>query len=676
MVPAHARSETCGHACSHRIVVICILITTLLAALPRESVAQDPQVEKLLEEEAEYSDQSDLMDRLAELEKNPIDLNRVDIDGLDVLPWISPGLARDIVRLREEKGRFNSIDELNELPGLTSDIYETIKSYVIVGAERQPREFLMSTRSRLNRKLEKSAGYSSGDYYNSPNKYYHQIRAAYTKNYDAGLVLEKDQGEKKINDLTLGFLRYQDDSGKNRLILGNYRLEFGQGLAFWNPYSYGKSASPIYPAIKKERNLLHYTMVDENSALFGAAMQTAYRSMRFFGFYSKMKLDATLNGSGGVENLYSTGYHRNELELEKKDTLEEQLIGARMTYARENDIRIGATVYASEYDRPLENSDYSRKRFAFRGSRNHVSSVDFQFRLTNQRIFGEYAQSKNRGWGLVLGTVFAQKNYGILMQFRNYSKDFHSLHGAGFGERGGVPENEQGFYTGVSYRLFRNTRLFGYFDVFRFPWRTYFEKMPVNGNDFLIQIEHKVNRTMNVMLRFKRKRKEQALSGADDLGRATEYIESENRSNLRFQFEYNPLPPLKLRFRSELVEYDHIQKSRGLLMYQDVRYRVAGMLTFYARLTFFDTDDYNSRVYQFENDIPYVLTNQMLYGEGSRWYLCMIYDYKDWIRLSSKFGVNYYEDTERVGTGYDMIEGNTYRTFSLQLETDLRVFSY
>ena len=50
---------------------------------------------------------------------NPqINLNTADAEALQYIPGIGPSRAADIIRLREEKGEFNAVEELLQVPGI------------------------------------------------------------------------------------------------------------------------------------------------------------------------------------------------------------------------------------------------------------------------------------------------------------------------------------------------------------------------------------------------------------------------------------------------------------------------------------------------------------------------------------------------------------------------------
>ncbi len=62
----------------------------------------------------------------------PLDLNRVSVEDLCLIPGIGQSLAREIVTTREERRRFRSIGELKSIKGIGEKNFESIKSFFIV----------------------------------------------------------------------------------------------------------------------------------------------------------------------------------------------------------------------------------------------------------------------------------------------------------------------------------------------------------------------------------------------------------------------------------------------------------------------------------------------------------------------------------------------------------------
>ena len=62
----------------------------------------------------------------------PIDLNRADVADLQRLPGIGPTIAQRIIEAREQRGRFEAIDELLTVPGIGAKKFDAIKELVTV----------------------------------------------------------------------------------------------------------------------------------------------------------------------------------------------------------------------------------------------------------------------------------------------------------------------------------------------------------------------------------------------------------------------------------------------------------------------------------------------------------------------------------------------------------------
>lgn len=62
----------------------------------------------------------------------PIDLNTATAADLDVLPGIGPATAAAIIRVREERGRFASVDDLLDVPGIGAAKLDALRGLVRV----------------------------------------------------------------------------------------------------------------------------------------------------------------------------------------------------------------------------------------------------------------------------------------------------------------------------------------------------------------------------------------------------------------------------------------------------------------------------------------------------------------------------------------------------------------
>lgn len=64
-----------------------------------------------------------------------MDLNSVSLEQLIFLPGIGPELAKRIINYRKEKGRFESLSDLKEVPGIGEARFEKIKDKLVIEKE-------------------------------------------------------------------------------------------------------------------------------------------------------------------------------------------------------------------------------------------------------------------------------------------------------------------------------------------------------------------------------------------------------------------------------------------------------------------------------------------------------------------------------------------------------------
>ncbi|MGQ9643414.1 MAG: hypothetical protein ACUVT3_06120 [Ignavibacterium sp.] len=88
----------------------------------------------------------------------------------------------------------------------------------------------------------------------------------------------------------------------------------------------------------------------------------------------------------------------------------------------------------------------------------------------------------------------------------------------------------------------------------------------------------------------------------------------------------------------------------------------------YGRIIFFETDSFNSAVYEFENDLTGVLTNLAMYGKGLRWYLMIRYKPFRFATLSLKYAETYKPNETSLSSGNNLIRNNLDNRISFQID--------
>lgn len=652
------------------------------------------QNEKLLENNLEEIDDSKLVDFLEYLETNPYDINTVMKEELEEIPFIGSVLARNIIDYRTKSGGFKSKKELLEIDGMSDEIYDNIKLYLYVKGSKSDyvktesgkliqessyrnknvfKNLDIQIQSRFLQDLQTRQGFIDGDYDGSKAKFYNRININY-KNKEFTLIgnamIEKDPGEKSLADFYSGYVELKNYKFIKSLVVGDYQLEFGQGLGMWSALGFSKGSISVDPAKKSGRPLRSYNSVNEVQFFRGAAMNVNFGRFDGLIFFSNNYYDASIDTTlDEISSLYFDGYHRTATERNKENSVAEKMLGGRLEYNYRG-VKLGTSFWTSTFSKNIA-SDSGKQLYNFSGTAANMLSLDYDFVYKNMNIYGEFARSQSgyiAGLGAVRFTFY--KIADLVFLYRNYPEGFAPVHSFAFGEKNGNTQNERGFYTGISFRPVKGLTINAYYDQFKFPYISFFEPVPLEGNDFLTYAEYKVNNNFNIYFKFRTRHKEETRTIEDEFGRDVKKVDMKNQMTYRLGFDYDISDKIRVRSRVDytFIKYENFGgNNKGLSFWSDVRASVLRNLTLDLRLIFFNTDEYDSRIYEYENDIRGVFANYALYGQGRRWYIVAKLRPLDYVELQAKYAETYIDNAKSIGTGNDEIQGNINNKFNLGL---------
>lgn len=659
----------------------------------------DGTIEMLIENETEDSEDSELLDRLQALQNEPVDINTANSDQLQLIPYIDAILATKILEYRIRNTKFYSIIELRYVEGIDDILYEKIKKFVVVktskvdftkdefGVVQKIRDsrtgfmhnLFVEFRSRFSNDLQPSAGYlKSNGYVGTRPKLYNRLKARYNTGgykFSAGILAEKDPGEQKFADHLGGYAEMKAPIVLNHLLAGDYTLEFGQGITLWGSYSFSKGSEAVSGIKKKGDDINSYSSVNEVQYFRGVAgkvkLPSSFGDFSLFGFYSNNNIDASIDTTlDQLSSLYEDGYHRTQSEINRDNSGKEKLLGGRFLYESKifATTKIGLTYYRSEYSKPFK----YKSIFDFSGSTSNGLGIDYDIVIKNINFFGEWARSYTDVVGGIAGVKFLfLKQADVIFLVRNYPKNFIMLHSYGFGEQSGTSQNEFGIYSGIKFKIGRLVTVNAYYDQFKFPYATFFNPVPTSGNDFLIHTEWNAARNLKVYTKYKSERKEDVTDFINQYGLEEDRIYTRHQTNYRIQFDYDIFKTFRVRSRLEyvFVDYDATATSqKGILFFTDFRVKPFKDLLLDGRFIIYQTDSFDSRIYEFENELNGVISNLGLYGKGRRWYLMLKYKPYNFLELSAKYAETIYEGAKSTGSGNDQVLGDLKNRFSLQLE--------
>lgn len=669
-----------------------LFATTIAFGQAKDSTRSEVQDD--LEDALESFDPNDpnfdteqLTQILQDLASNPLNINRATTDNLLLIPGINLQLARSIVDYRDNVKPFESVNELMEVSGIGQATLERMRPYVTVGSGLELGKALYTDYqywtsgggfevfSRYQRTLQDQAGYnrpdSSGGYLGSPVQYYQRFRYR-SDHLSVNLTQQKDAGEPFAGTTGFDYNSWHvalENNGKLReLVVGDYALYFGQGMVLWNGRTFGKGRNVIGTINRNSRGVRPYSSSQESDFYRGVAA-TYGGKLQLTGFYSFRKQSASSVSADTTRSPQENGFHRTENERTQRKNLKQKVWGGRLQMEFPFGF-IGATGYRTSFNKFITAGTGTASQFDFSGQHTSVLGIDYTILAGPAILFGEAGRSQNGGLGFISGLeTTVGLNTELTIAYRNYAKDYQSILGSGFGESSGEPQNEEGVYIGLRHALNNNITLSAYFDQYRFPSPRFGTSQPTRGYDWLGLVEVTLNRDIQFYVQARSEIEDDEYEVTDEFGRTQTRLDKAQRSTLRAQFQYQVNPKIRLRTRGEVVRSRQAGEDveYGYLMYQDVRYIPADRWSIDTRISIFDTDSFDTRLYQFENDLLYVLSNEVLFNQGQRLYVLVNYEPLPYLEFWAKFGITIFEDEQRISSGLNEIQGNKRSNLGLQV---------
>lgn len=677
------------------------LMTNPLLAQRDENFDLQLFIESLFNLQDESLNYEDLYERLLLLYENPINLNSASIDELKGLYILSDPQIDSLKSYIATNGKLLTVYELQLVPGFDYNTIEKLAPFVTVDAseltadDRPLLQRILSERNnyfiyRFEQTLEEKEGYTEPEspddtrYTGGPGKHYLRYRVSKTGDFSFGFTTELDAGEKFTwdpstkrfgMDFWSAHAMVENYKGFRKIILGDYQLQFGQGLIFGAGFGVGKGSETINALERVNLGIRPYTSVIEGGFLRGAAVTYDLGSkFEVTAFASHLKQDASIRQNEETfedyfSSIQTSGFHRTPNEIANKRQIAETVIGANLHLKINEMTHLGLVVNSNSFSLPIQRSDQGYNQFEFSGKNNYNASLYTNFNLKQFRFFGEGGVSKSGGAGAVFGfTSTLSPRVDFAMVFRNYARDFHALRGASFAE-GSRNINESGIYWGFKYTLNRKFFLTAYYDTFQFPWLRFRVNAPSEGNDYLVRLNYLPNSSVKMYLQYRNKIKEE--NTTDPLDGST-IIRPGNKQQVLANFEYRINSHLSLKSRVQFSQFEITdEKNDGYAFIQDAVYSW-GKFVFSGRIALFDTEGANNRQYAYERDVLYSFSIPAYSGQGIRNYLLVQYKLNRQVDIWARIARSTFYDRDEVGTGLETIEGNQRTDVKFQIRYKIR----
>ena len=643
---------------------------------------QDALRQWMTVEDMEEGYGEEMMEQLAEVAAQPINLNQATREELEALPFLS---AIQVEGIMEYVYRYAPIRSLGELKMITSLDYHTrrlLEYFVYVGAERPQRVWpKLSDVAKYGRHTVVASGkiplYSRrGDQLSDSSgylgyKYRHDVR--YQFNYNDrikfGLTAAQDAGEPFFSDKNrTGYDHYSYYVQLRRmgrleeLNLGMYRVQMGMGLVMNTAFTLGKLAT-LQSLGRTTHSLTAHASRSQGDYLQGvAATVRVARGWHLTVFASYRALDATLNKDGTARTLLRDGYHRTQTELDKKHNTHETDLGGSIGY-RKGTLQAHLNMVYTHFDRQLVPQQVLYKRYAPSGADFANASIDYRYNTVRWGISGEAAVNEQGALATINSVNWrATEALTLMMLHRYYDKRYTALHARSFGEGSSV-QNEHGAYLGAKWQPTRRWLLQGYVDYAHFSWARYQVSTSSDALDAMLLASYSGQR-WNVDARYRMRIRQR-----DDSDK--QRLENQPEHRLRLRATVSPLPQVTLQTQADAVRsWADGGWQQGIMLSQHASWQWR-WLTMDGHIGWFRTDSYAARLYQYERSVQYDFSFPAYYGHGLRHSVMLNATIGRRLTASIKYGTTNYFDRSTIGSGLQQINHSSMTDVLLQLRLKL-----
>ncbi|GGH05374.1 hypothetical protein GCM10007422_21420 [Pedobacter zeae] len=649
---------------------------------------QETDIRDILESMAESLpddyDMTELVDVLEKYRKHPINLNRTTVEELKTLVFLSPLQIGNFFNYIKENGLLEDVLELQSIDGFDIKTVRTILPFVTVNNITEYRQLRFKNMinaggndlmMRFAQTLQKQKGYTDlpgNRYLGSPERFQMRYRYHYSSILSAAVTFDKDAGEKFIGkpfDFYSGNITLLKLGKLKKLVLGDYALQFGQGLTLWSGFSFGKGPD-VTSVAKKDLGLRPYNSTNEYSFFRGtAATINLFKNVELTPFVSFRNLDASQKSDSEGNLIQSTinqtGLHRTPTEIKNKGVLPQSVLGTTIQYTKD-EFAVGAIAYHTHYRNRFVTQTAAYDRYSFTGKSLTNLGLFYNYTYKNMYLYGEVAKGLVGGVAYINGILISLSPIvSAALTHRNYAKDYHSFFNQAVSESTEAV-NEKGLYFGLNINPNKHWAFSFYGDYFRFPWLKYRIDEPSKGYEVLAQALYTPSKTVKILVRFKTEHKQQNT----DLDVAVNFLDDVKREGYRAEASWQLTDNWRFQNRIEVSQYKKGSANRafGYLIFQDIDYSpMFARLTGNVRFAYFNTPGYNSRIYAYEDDVLYSFAFGMYSGKGVRTYLNLRYNVIKRLSFWMRYGLFVYRDVETVGTYLDEIKGNKKSEIKIQL---------
>ncbi len=552
-----------------------LAVVPVLLLLSLVSHAQDPGrgticVMRLLGVDTPEDLDENEVESLSAWLESPLDINLASPSRLVSSGLFTPYLAASLADYRSGHGDVLSLSELAAVDGFSEDFVRVLAPFISLRSRApagRATEKVSSVRNYLAvRSSARVSGLLPG--YSYGMKY----RLDVNGRFQFGLSANRAYGEKDaVPDGGSFYFAYYGDGHLGKIVIGDYRLRFGQGLLLWSGFRMDSFSSP-------ESFCARSSGISPYSSFTG---DDSYRGVAADFGIGRLSVSTALAVNGLREMMAG----KTDADLSLMPAVNVAWNGRR--------VRVGVTAHCTTNALnalPVSAGSDGASAGAFSSA---GCSADFRWCPGGKDVFGEVAADLlTMEAKALLGTAFRLSDAVRMAARATYSRDEYTLaFGGGFsgGKYVQLP-GRSGFGSSVK----RHSGSFG-FEGTWFPGKKYGNEGPNWQVKTVVNYSLQFSPVVSVTLRYALRLRSAGETCRNDLRCDLRYGSGEWSATLRLNALYN--------------------KGLGLLSYLEGGWS-PGRISACLRAGIFRIDNWADRIYVYERDAPGNFNVPAYYGRG------------------------------------------------------------
>ena len=613
-----------------RALIAIALAVAIFFSITLDCVAQHQlphQIISIIEDMASSGGEGaalELQLKYEEMLSSPLEINLITRKQMEECGLLTPFQIESILDYRKEYGDILSLSELSLVDGFGPEAIELVRHFFRfsslqeIAAPFVEESFSHRFSAKVRKKI-KSEGVSFTSKY----------KIEYGRRITAGLTLDSDAGEKLTSyyhpDFTSVHLAWSPperplDYKKIRfrkVVLGDYVARFGQGLALWKAFPVSFFGTPS-SLIKRGSAIAPYTSTDESNFLRGAGVTFGSSEMECSLFASYNGVDARVVGDSCYTSIITDGLHTTDGERATRNSMHEYLFGGHLSYDFSR-LQLGLTALCYGYDKcnARRVREYNKYQM-YDGIWGNVA-LNLYSSWRSFRFFAEAALDFRPSAALLCGVCWnPDYRFETALIVRAYGKGYTATHAAAYSTLSSC-SNQYGATASVKYLPSRGWTMHLSAEYSAYPWSRYRIDGPSWDSRARLDILKEFQSGSQLRMRLDWRHKSE--SGSTLKGR------------LHASAALTQCWSLSARIEGGL---------KGFATYGELGFRTTDRRwDICARGTYYNTEDWNSRVYIYERGVPQSFSVENYYGKGWSWYFLVKWSPARFADLWFKYSKNY-----------------------------------